>query len=165
MLRYWRIFKIRIAGKYTYLKRVHKWMKGQLFRDLHEFTPLFYKDLVTKYSNEMSPFLIDMLHIGKVQTESPLQNFAMIIPQGENNRKKLEEDPRGAPVYAPCPAGDGLCACTGACKRIVGYSKSPEDIKKYREQIEAFNNFTPPSIKTSITEEKDGVRIWTWETE
>lgn len=163
MLRYWRIFKIRIAGKYTYLKRVHKWMIRQLFRDLQELTPVFHEQFMEKYGHRS--FLVDRMELGKVQTESPLQNFAMMIPQGENNRKKLEEDPRGAPVYAPCPAGDGLCACTGACKRIVGYSQSPEDIKKYREQIEAFNNFTPPSIKTSITEEKDGVRIWTWETE
>lgn len=51
MNRLYRITKIALAGKYGYLKRFHKWMRGQLIRDLQAMIPTFYDEMVRKYGS------------------------------------------------------------------------------------------------------------------
>jgi hypothetical protein len=70
-----------------------------------------------------------------------LKNFAMMVPLEPYNVPEKVEDPNGAPIYAGCEGAKSEwgCACTGACKKIIGYSQDPEKIAAYREQIHHHN--------------------------
>jgi len=52
MKRYYRILRIWYNGKLPYAKRVHKWMKGRLFRDFQLLTPMYLKNMMEKYGND-----------------------------------------------------------------------------------------------------------------
>lgn len=65
------------------------------------------------------------------------KNWGMIIPHGAAKVEDIKEDERGAPIYAGCPAKGGLCACLGTCRKIIGWSKDPEDVAKYRASIKS----------------------------
>ena len=52
MKRYYRITKIFFAGKYPYLKRVHKGIKGSFFRELQLLAPQMIKDALNKYGDQ-----------------------------------------------------------------------------------------------------------------
>lgn len=80
---------------------------------------------------------------------------------------EIKADPNGVPIYAKCPS-DGLCACTGACKKILSYDTDPDRVKAYQEGIEQRNKLLKERItlfRGQITNEPwDGkIRIWTWE--
>lgn len=66
-----------------------------------------------------------------------LRNFGMLIPS-KSVSPEINPDPNGVPVYAQCPA-NGLCACTGACRKIIGYDTDPEKVRAYHESIGRYN--------------------------
>lgn len=94
--------------------------------------------------------------------DQSLKNFGMLIPQQAWEPPKMVEDPNGAPIYRGCDAS--LCACTGRCKEIIGYSQDPEDLRNYRERIERYNQPRKPFNYGTLSEPvtKDGVTTRTW---
>lgn len=84
---------------------------------------------------------------------SDLKNFGMMIPTTAIDPFH-KADPNGVPIYAECPSKGDLCACTGACQKILGYNTDPESVKAYHEQIEKLNELikqrlisnTPPTL-------------------
>lgn len=68
--------------------------------------------------------------------EEPFANFCMLIPAEVTPLPVLKEDPRGAPLYAECPAQGEPCACTGACRQIIGWSQDPKMIAEHQAFIE-----------------------------
>jgi hypothetical protein len=94
------------------------------------------------------------------------KNFGMMIPT-EAVSMDIKPDPNGVPIYSKCPSS-GLCACTGACRKILSYDTDPDKIKAYHEDIERRNKLLKERItlfRGQITNEPgDGkIRIWTWE--
>ncbi len=55
-----------------------------------------------------------------------MKNFGMFIPDKPHVIPDLVEDPRGAPIYKGYKAIGG-CACTGACKEVIGWSQDPKN--------------------------------------
>lgn len=120
-----------------------------LFNDLIFVVPDYMPQLIEKYGNT-----------------SWQSFFGMLIPSGWINTQD-EPDPKGAPIYARCKS-EGPCACTGACKKIIGYDTDPDKVKAYHEGIARRNKLLKEritSFRGQITNEPgDGkVRIWTWE--
>ncbi len=156
MKKYWRILKIALAGKYGYLKWVNRWRRGQLFRDLQELTPYYFESFTHKYGDQN--FILAAETLG---SESPFKNFGMVIPQGPVEFPKMVEDPNGAPIYRGCNAK--VCACTGRCKEIIGYSQDPEDLLLYRELIEEYNKPRKPfDYHIKPRSEDSPTKIYTW---
>ena len=94
------------------------------------------------------------------------KNGGMLIPHGAVDLG-YKPGHNGVPIYAQCPAKGDLCACTGACRKILGYNTDPESVNAYHAQIDKenelikqrFKNFTPPILIND-----DGVtKTWTWE--
>lgn len=69
---------------------------------------------------------------------SDLKTFGMMIPSCVVSLD-IEPDPNGVPVYAECPAQGDLCACTGACRKILSYNTDPDKVRKYHAGIEQRN--------------------------
>jgi hypothetical protein len=67
-----------------------------------------------------------------------LKNFGILIPQKAMDIYE-KPDPNGVPIYAKCPS-NGLCACTGACRKILGYDTAPDKIAAYHADVERRNN-------------------------
>lgn len=67
-----------------------------------------------------------------------LENFGLFIPQRPIYIYETP-DPNGVPIYAKCPS-NGLCACTGACRKILGYDTDSEKVAAYHADIERRNN-------------------------
>lgn len=87
--------------------------------------------------------------------------FGMIIPKEPIKINEMVEDPRGAPIYAPCPAKGGLCACTGACRRIVEYTKDPVKLAAHRQDIANYNSFQKTSMQNFRQTIGEGdTKIW-----
>lgn len=63
--------------------------------------------------------------------------FMMLIP---HQAMKMDEEPNanGVPIYAECPS-NGPCACTGACRVILGYDTDPEKVAQYHKDVAARN--------------------------
>lgn len=99
-----------------------------------------------------------------------LKNYGMLIPLEATKIEEIKADPNGVPIYAGCPS-NGLCACTGKCKKIIGYNTDPDKIKAYHEDIERRNNYLAKrrasffgNFKYFNEEGGDGkIRIWSWE--
>lgn len=49
MKRMFRILIIILNGKFRLLKKISKWIRGQLFRDLNNAAPDFIKQMIKKY--------------------------------------------------------------------------------------------------------------------
>lgn len=49
MKRKLRILRIWYYGKLPYAKKVKRWMKGQLFRDLHKLVPNHIEKIIERY--------------------------------------------------------------------------------------------------------------------
>jgi hypothetical protein len=95
------------------------------------------------------------------------KNFGMMIPL-EPVSMEIKADPNGVPIYAKCPSTD-WCACTGACKRILGYDTDPDKVKAYHEDIERRNKLLKERLSsfrgTTTKISDDGkTKIWSWET-
>ncbi len=98
---------------------------------------------------------------------SDLKNWGMVIPTGIIDIFR-KPDPNGVPIYDKCPANGEMCACTGACRRILGYDTDPDKVKAYHEAIEQFNALIKERAKSLFTapvlKSDDGkTRVWTWE--
>lgn len=93
-----------------------------------------------------------------------MKNFGIFIPLEPVKFEGYKEDPNGVPIYAPCPANGGLCACTGACKKILGYDTDPEKVKAYRESIakqnEAMKLYRERLFNNKWTDNPDGTKTW-----
>lgn len=97
-------------------------------------------------------------------------NYGMMIPLGFTEMEDIKADPNGVPIYAGCPA-NGPCACTGKCKKIIGYDTNPDKIKAYYEDIERRNKLLKErrssfggNFKYKNIEGSDGkIRIWEWD--
>lgn len=97
--------------------------------------------------------------------EDFMKNFGMIIPLEATKIEDIKADPNGVPIYSGCPAKGELCACTGACKKILGYDTDPEKIKAYHESIAKQNEAMKEYRKNLFRENKwtdnpDGSKTW-----
>jgi len=92
--------------------------------------------------------------------EDFMKNYGMIIPQGAFTVPEMVEDPRGAPIYKGCDAE--LCACTGRCKEIVGWSQDPEKLAAHRDYIKQYNERRNKCIDIDYGEikQENGIRFW-----
>src|SRR5882672_3811611 len=91
------------------------------------------------------------------------KNFEMIIPT-EAVSMEIKADPNGVPIYAKCPAKD-WCACTGACRKILGYDTDPDKVKAYHEDIERRNQLLKKRLSSfggTITNVSDDGKIKIW---
>lgn len=92
-----------------------------------------------------------------------LKNFAMMIPLEPTKFEEDKPDPNGVPIYAGCPS-DGLCACTGACRKILGYDTDPEKVRLYHESIEIRNKimkkWREDLFKGEFTRDTENIRVW-----
>lgn len=75
---------------------------------------------------------------GKPPEGGFFQNFAIMIPSEAMHFPIQIEDPLGVPIYAGCGA-EGLCACTGRCRVIIGHTTDPIKMAAYRESIKKHN--------------------------
>lgn len=98
-----------------------------------------------------------------------LKNYGIMIPKGVTSFESLCEkaDPNGVPIYADCPANGGLCACTGACRVIVGHDQDPIRVQAYRERVKMNNEALKAritSFRGTITESIDekGIKTYSW---
>lgn len=90
-----------------------------------------------------------------------LKNFGMMIPATSIDPYR-KPDPNGVPIYAECPSKGDLCACTGACRKILGYDTDPEKIKEYHAAIEKQNSL-PRNISQGLNTLNGDGTIRTWE--
>jgi len=92
-----------------------------------------------------------------------MKNFGMIIPLEATKIEDAKPDPNGVPIYAGCPS-NGLCACTGACKKILGYDTDPEKVKAYHENIarqnQAMKEYREKLFNGKWTDNPDGSKTW-----
>lgn len=90
---------------------------------------------------------------------SDLKNFGMIIPTTAFDPYH-KPDPNGVPIYDKCQS-EGWCACTGKCRKIIGYNTDPECVKAYHEQIEKINTLLRNRFQGIVTLNADGTtRTW-----
>lgn len=94
------------------------------------------------------------------------KNYGIMIPT-EAVSMDIKPDPNGVPIYAGCRS-NGPCACTGACKKILGYDTDPDKVKAYHEDIERRNRLLKERLTmfcgrmTDVS--GDGkIRVWEWE--
>lgn len=96
--------------------------------------------------------------------------WGMCIPQ-EPFSLEIKPDPNGVPIYDKCPANGDLCACTGKCRRIIGYDTDPEKVAVYHEEVRQYNERIKKRLSSfhgnftyQNKERGDGqIRTWAWE--
>ncbi len=94
------------------------------------------------------------------------KNYGIMIPMGTIS-VDIKADPNGVPIYAKCPS-TGLCACTGACKKILSHDTDPDKIKAYHEDIARRNQLLKERLSSfmgTTTKVSDyGItKIYSWE--
>lgn len=136
MKRIFRILRIWYKGKLTYAKRMRRSRRSGFSYSFHELSTINRQMNFAELASD---------------NQHPLSNFAMMIPTKAFPFEDFceKENPNGVPIYAGCSAG--LCACTGACKRIVGYDTNPEKILAYREGIEYRNKLLKERMSSAFT--------------
>ena len=95
-----------------------------------------------------------------------LKNYGMMIPQQAVDLT-IKPNPNGVPIYAKCPS-DGLCACTGACRKILGYDIDPVKVQQYHDRIAERNQLLKERAasfqgSTVLISEVNGVKTYSWE--
>lgn len=93
-----------------------------------------------------------------------MKNFGMMIPLEPTKLEEYKEDPNGVPIYAECPANGDLCACTGACRKIIGYNTDPEKIQAYKAAIVSQNQllkeYRERLFNNKWTDNPNGSKTW-----
>lgn len=87
-------------------------------------------------------------------------NYALLVPKEAYRPEILKMDERGAPIFAECPAKGGLCACTGACRKVIGWSRDPAKIEAYQKYIEFWNEMSAKGLPSSFYTNDSGGLIW-----